>query len=322
MKADAPGKLILSGEHSVVYGAPAIAVAVANKVEVSFSPNSSDALKIVTEHLGEAVFRLCDMQALFDQLDQRYADFLDQKLPINQVLSSPFELLLYTLAQHGFDLSGTIHISSDIPAGSGMGSSAAVIGALIKLAARVKQRTLPIEQLFQDIRHCERLQHGKGSVIDAAAVAYGKPVKVSSGNVTEISLALDSNWYLWNSGSPASTTGEVVAAVREQHADSSIWQEFSRVTNELEESLQCSYKERITDLVKTNQNLLERIGVVPDTVSQRIRQIEELGGAGKICGAGSIKGSCAGMVLLYLPDISAETVEQQLNIHLEPLSLA
>lgn len=322
MKADAPGKLILSGEHSVVYGAPALAVAVANKVEVSFSPNSSDALKIVTEHLGEAVFKLCDMQALSDQLDQRYADFLEQKLPINQVLSSPFELLLYTLAQHGFDVPGTLCINSDIPSGSGMGSSAAVIGSLIKLVAHVKQRTLPIEQLFQDIRYCERLQHGKGSVIDAAAIAHGKLVKVSSGNVAEISLSLDENWYLWNSGSPISTTGETVAAVRGKYADSSIWQEFSQVTSDLEESLLCGDKERISELVKTNQTLLERIGVVPDKVSQYIRQIEQLGGAGKICGAGSIKGSCAGMVLLYLPGVSAETVEQQLNIHLEPLSLA
>jgi mevalonate kinase len=322
MKAEAPGKLILSGEHSVVYGAPAIAVPVSKKVKVSFNHNGGDQLKVITDRLGETELSLQEISGIPALLDQNYSAFLNQNLPIARVLKSPFDLLSYTLIQHGFNSSGTLHISSDIPAGAGMGSSAAVICALIKLCGQITGKQITAEQLFQRVRYCERLQHGRGSAIDAATVTYAKPVKVEADKVTELSLALDKNWFIWNSGEPESTTGETVSEVRRQFGESAIWHDFSEVTNNLERALEAQNSDDILMLVRSNHALLEQIGVVPDRISNVIGQIERSGGAAKICGAGSVMGSAGGMVLVYLPDISPQQMQQSLKIQLEPLLLA
>jgi mevalonate kinase len=322
MKAEAPGKLILSGEHSVVYGAPALAVPVSKKVKVSFNPAGGDQLQIITDRLGETELSLQEIQGIPALLDQNYSAFLNQNLPISDVLNSPFDLLVYTLLQHGFNRPGTLHISSDIPAGAGMGSSAAVICALIKLCWQITGKQITTEQLFQNVRYCERLQHGRGSAIDAAAVTYAIPVKVETDKVTKLSLTLDNNWFILNSGEPESTTGETVSEVRHQFGESSIWNDFSEVTNNLERALEAQNKGDILQQLRSNHALLEQIGVVPDRIANVIEKIELSGGAAKICGAGSVAGSAGGMVLVYLPDIYPQQIQQSLNIQLEPLLLA
>ncbi|MGI1668832.1 MAG: mevalonate kinase [Neptuniibacter sp.] len=322
MKAEAPGKLILSGEHSVVYGGPALAVALARKVSVVFTPDASQEIKIYSDQLGQFSFSLEQLPQFTEQLDQNFSAFLNHKLPISDVLSSPFDLLIYVLLQQASNVSGTLQITSDIPAGAGMGSSAAVICALLKLSQQISGRGLSIEELCRKVRYCERLQHGRGSAIDAAAVTYAGTVKVLGDSVTKLPAVLDSNWYLWNSGSPLSSTGETVAYVRESFEGSPIWQEFTQVTTELEGALCAQDTSKIKRLVRANKKLLERIGVVPDVVSTAIHHIEALGGAAKICGAGSAAGDAGGIVLVYLPETPPSKIEAELNIKLEPVLLA
>lgn len=321
MKAEAPGKLILSGEHSVVYGAPALAIAVSHKVRASFQANQSNKVSLCSGALSRSV-SLDQLPVIHAQLNQRYDDFLHQRCLVSDILTSPAELLFYTLAHAGLETGGEIGITSDLPTGAGMGSSAAVIGALVCLSGQVQKHSLTSEDRFNSIRFCERLQHGRGSAIDAAAVTYGGCVRVQEEVVTPLSLQMDQHWYVWNSGQPRTSTGETVSAVRQQFQDSKIWQQFSSVTQAFERALANNDPSEIIVLIRQNHALLEQIEVVPAQVSQMIRKVEQLGGAAKVCGAGAHSGHQGGMVLIYHPVASQEQLQHALDLSLEPLTQA
>lgn len=322
MKAIAPGKLILSGEHSVVYGAPAIAMAVTSSVMASYTPTASLNLSISSDVFGSFSKNIATFKFFSEQLDQRFNLFLQRKLAVSDVLSSPSDLLFYTLSQLGFDQPGQISIASDIPAGAGMGSSAAVIAALLKLAEAASQKELKKREFFKLVRHCERLQHGRGSAIDAAATTFGGVVKVQNDHVTLLPEKIGDNWFIWNSGSPKSSTGETVSAVRESFEFSTIWQHFEQVTQDFERIIYSSDDQQKLDLIQENQRLLQQIGIVPNAVADVIQRIESMGGSAKVCGAGSSSGDRGGLVLVYAPKGNAAEIASRLNIHLQPLKLS
>ncbi|PIE25478.1 MAG: mevalonate kinase [Neptuniibacter caesariensis] len=318
MKACAPGKLILSGEHSVVYGAPAIAVAVDRQVTASFLADDSGLLTISSDLLGEQVFQLSDLEYCRDQADRRFKLFEQGKLRITDVLSSPFDLMAYVLVQAGFSGSGHLQLRSDIPAGAGMGSSAAVIAALLRLS---EATPMPQQDFFRLVRYCERLQHGRGSAIDAAAVTLGGLVKIEGEQLQPLNLQLDHRWYIWDSGQPESTTGETVAEVRKHFHKSSIWQQFADVTEKLIFALQ-EAKSSVAGLIQQNQQLLLEIGVVPAAVQHKIDQLQRLGASAKVCGAGAISGEQGGQVLVYLPDNNPEEISTEMQATLQCLQQA
>ncbi|WP_415903115.1 mevalonate kinase [Neptuniibacter sp. QD29_5] len=322
MKAIAPGKLILSGEHSVVYGAPAIAMAVTSTVTASYTPTESPKLSISSDAFGGFSKNIATFKFFSEQLDQRFNLFLQRKLAVSDVLTSPSDLLFYTLSQLGFDRAGQISIASDIPAGAGMGSSAAVIAALLKLAEAFSQQELNKQEFFKLVRYCERLQHGCGSAIDAAATTFGGVAKVQNDHVTLLPEYIGDNWFIWNSGTPKSSTGETVSAVRESFEFSTIWQHFEQVTQGFEQILPSTDDQQKLALIQENQRLLQQIGIVPQAVADVIQCIELMGGSAKVCGAGSSSGDAGGLVLIYAPKGNAAEIANSLNIHLQPLKIS
>ncbi|MDF2182116.1 mevalonate kinase [Neptuniibacter sp. CAU 1671] len=301
MKAQAPGKLILSGEHSVVYGAPALAIAVREKVEVTLEPLSEGAsITLSSDSFDETECALSDLPVLQTQLDKAYEAFLAGERSINGLLACPTDLLFYVLSLFPAQ-PGRYHIHSTIPAGSGLGSSAAVIAALLQTTAAAEQSATEFMQL---VRFCERLQHGRGSLLDAAACTLGGVVRVQNDQVSKVELAMDGGWYRINTGRPDCSTGEVVEYVRQCHGKSSIWTEFSDLTGQLEQHW--SDVSQRSELLRINHRLLQKIGVVPAEVSALVAKIEARGGAAKISGAGAHRGEHAGQLLVYWPEEETE----------------
>ncbi len=324
MNAIAPGKVILSGEHSVVYGAPAIAVAVSAHIHTSFevAQTPSEELGVVIG-ADTPVTLPCDyLDTLKQTLDQRFHELEAGNIGVSELLDNPEQLLFYAMAQCGSLPAGTLTTSSSLPTGSGMGSSAAAIGATLALAERLVAKPLSLEQRFALVRHCERLQHGRGSAIDAAAVTYGGLIQVQNSAVTRLSCHLGAGWYRVNSGRPAVSTGQCVEAVRARFADSDIWQEFAQVTQALPDALdQVAQHDdtAVLSLIRQNHRLLCKIGVVPEPVQRFVESVELLGGAAKISGAGAHQGKCGGLVLVYLPAGDIQALCQQFGYELAVL---
>lgn len=309
-QACAPGKIILSGEHSVVYGAPALALALDRYMKVDFEP---DRLPRLSWHTQEKthVLGLDKFALLRRRLDSYFERYLRGELSIGQILRKPAELVFYAVDMahllSGLEQMprGRVRIDSEIPIGAGMGSSAALIAALLTLFGHFDSR----DDLVRQVRHCERLQHGRGSLIDAATVCLGGLVRVCGDRFDSLPLApegLGEGWFWVFTGTPATSTGTCVEQVRSGFATSAIWSEFSEVTGEIERAL-----ERGGDLVgpvRENHRLLCRIGVVPAPLGRFAEQVEQRGGAAKVCGAGAVSGDNGGLMLVRLPDGTPQTL--------------
>lgn len=318
LAARSPGKMILSGEHSVVYAQPALVAAVARYTTVRFQPQArANRLRTVLKGIAKGRDTpLAALHLLREKLDARFEAFMQGELAVKNILQRPDDLMLYTLAHiaghflptrdvQGRLRGGQLQTQSDLPLGAGMGSSAAIIAATMVLYEHLLAQPQTLAERFARIRFCERLQHGKGSAIDAAAVTYGGVQFLQAQMPQAVDLALE-NCYWLLTGIPQSSTGECVAAVREQHGnDAALWQAFGDCTLALREALSAQDEAGLRLAMQENQGLLRRIGVVPDASQAVVEAIHASGGAAKISGAGSVRGDYGGMLWVYHPDEAA-----------------
>lgn len=316
-RVSAPGKIILSGEHAVVYGKPALALAVDRRMRVSFEP---DRLPRISWHTGEHSHSLGldRFSGLRRRLDSYFERYMRGELSIGQILRKPGELVFYAVDMarvlSGLEQlpKGRVRIDSEIPIGAGMGSSAALIACLLKLFGRFDSR----DDLIRQVRHCERLQHGRGSLIDAATVCSGGLVRVQEDRIEASALpeaGLGEGWYWVFTGTPASSTGTCVEHVRTGFADSDIWTEFADITARFEAAL--GDEGDVPALVRANHRLLTRIGVVPAELGRFAERVEQRGGAAKVCGAGAISGDKGGLMLIWLPEGSPQSLQLPRDWH-------
>ncbi len=308
MKTYAPGKLILSGEHAVVYGAPALAMAV-NRYAVA---------TVTEERLPQILFDLADLahrsrlsvsglRDLKSKIKKKYFKFIRGQYSIRQVLQKPFELAQLALGifVEAFNLklpNGVkIRVESGIPVGCGMGSSAATILSVMSAVSTHLKLPISQEKLYQLALEAENMQHGQSSGIDLRIAMHGGCLFVH-GQEIEMRAMPVLPMYLVNTGTPLSSTGECVEKVKPHFQSGELKNEFTKVTLAMDAALRENSHANMLTAVTKNHQLLCQIGVVPEKVSQFIDKIMAAGGAAKTCGAGAVTGDNAGAVIVFLDD--------------------
>jgi len=310
MKIHAPGKLILSGEHAVVYGKPALAMAVNRYVTATATPQL---LPIVSFDLSDLAYEhgltFTALKRLKSRIKQKYQRFIQGDFKIRDVLQKPVELaqFAFTLFLETLNLKLTqgikIRIQSDIPMGCGMGSSAATVLSIVHAIAHHLQVDLSHEIFYRLGLEAENMQHGYSSGLDLRVSLHGGCLFVQEGHIHQRPIP-QLSMYLVNTGSPKSTTGECVTHAAPFFKNSQIGDDFAHVTEAMDKAFTINNTAHVMDAVRANHALLTKIEVVPHAVQHFIHEIERQGGAAKICGAGSVAGDKAGVVLVVTENMN------------------
>ena len=163
----APGKIILFGEHAVVYGRPALAVPVTQlhaDVEISDADPNSGGIWI---HAPDV-----NLHAELNRLPSEH--------PIAAVIHN-----LFFLSRVSPFPNLEIKIASGIPVASGLGSGAAVTVALTRALSAHIHYAMTDEEVSAFAYEIEKLHHGTPSGIDNTVVTYAKPVYFVKGQPIE-----------------------------------------------------------------------------------------------------------------------------------------
>ncbi|MCD6040171.1 MAG: hddA [Gammaproteobacteria bacterium] len=309
-QAIAPGKLILSGEHAVVYGCPALVMAVNRYVKTTVLAQPESHITFCFQNkMIEHTLTFSALMQLKDRIKRNYEDFLKGNLEIQKVLHKPLELvqfavgLLLEVASIQSLGEMRIHMQTDSWIGCGMGSSAAAILSILVGLAHYLQITLSTDALFNLAHQAERAQHGKSSGLDLQSSLHGGCLYFKEGKISKrVPPVLP--LYLVNTGQPQTNTGECIVAASTYFKNGEISHDFAAVTDALDNALKLNKMQEAIFAVRENHKLLNAIGVVPLRVQQLIMEIEKKGGAAKISGAGAVAGNNAGAVLIAIEDVA------------------
>jgi mevalonate kinase len=287
-KGQAPGKIILFGEHAVVYGRPALAVPVTQvKAEaVVESAGPDEGLLLVAADLNEEI-RLEDA-------------------PLQHPVALAARL---TLVELGLTEPPPwrVVVRSSIPIASGLGSGAAVSAALARSLADAAGRPLSASTLSAIVYQVEILHHGTPSGIDNSVVCYEQPVYFVRGQAPQLfSIGHSFMLAIANTG-VASSTRTAVADVR------SAWEEdtarfdalFDRIgfiVEQAKAAIADGKPEALGALMDENHVLLREIGVSSPA-------LDTLAEAARRAGAGGAKLSGAGLGGNLIALVTAETRE-------------
>lgn len=155
--ATAPGKIILAGEHAVVYGRPAIAVPVWERLaQATITPRpAASGCRIIARDINRQ-FELATAEA-------------------SEPLTAVTRLTLAHL-NAAANPDWQIDVCSQLPIASGLGSGAALSTALVRaIYTHLGHRPDPAA-VSALVYESERFYHGTPSGIDNTVIAYGMPV--------------------------------------------------------------------------------------------------------------------------------------------------
>ncbi|HUO86594.1 MAG TPA: hypothetical protein VM617_04325 [Thermoanaerobaculia bacterium] len=336
LTASAPGKLILAGEHAVVYGRPALVASVDLRLSATLRERPERrprSVRIAIPQLAVAEeVAWTRLHAYTRTARDRWQAWAcgegggsfaavqgGDACHVVKVALGEAAAFLDDRSPPALDL--VIH--SELPLGSGFGSSAAAAVAVVAVFLEQRGASVSADQLEGIVREVERRQHGLPSGVDAATVLHGGVLwaeRRPDGSLAVEPFAgrspLLADLAVFDTGTPAEGTGTVVAAVRDRSAAAgdrfeAVWSSIEAATRELRALLEetaagdaapQASRGRLGALLRTCQAGLETLGVVPKPVQELVRRVEAEGGAAKVSGAGALSGQGAGSLIVTHPE--------------------
>ena len=214
VKISAPGKIIFLGEHSVVYGKQAIAFSLGLKTELLFKPEKDAVTLHLPEISIEKSWPLVSIKRLWEKLKsvekaEASKDLNDEKMDIlknflqfekdQQLGKSELGLVAFFhlyVSLLPYPVPFCISVKSEMPVGSGLGSSAAYAVCLTTVLHWLSGKVSPsdlknhnegnetLKSICEWALSSEKILHGTPSGIDNAICTYGKAVSFKAGKIS------------------------------------------------------------------------------------------------------------------------------------------
>jgi len=268
-KSSAPGKIILFGEHAVVYGEPALSLAVDRRIKCDISTSSSE-----TQVNG---------------------------YPINRKHHS---YILECVEKIDSDKKFDIKTESNLPSGAGMGSSAAVTVSTLGCLKEFLSMSLEEEKIAKDAFEIEYKVQGKASPIDTSTSTHGNAIMISKEKKEDFLWKIEKGESIWNihhqdipdidlvigDTRVHSPTGPLVEKVRKFYERSNfakeIIEDIGEVVKKATKHLKNEDLEEVGELMNKNHRLLSILGVSHPKLEKLIRGARKYSYGAKLTGAG------------------------------------
>jgi hydroxymethylglutaryl-CoA reductase len=267
-----PGKAILLGEHSVVYGRHAIAVPVPLNIRVKVE-EADDGVLLMIPSWGVEYY-------------------LDKKPEERQSFEKPAALILEKMNLNNVGMK--IEVFSDIPRGMGLGGSAVLAVSIIKALNHHYKMGLSEQEINQMAYESEKIAHGNPSVIDNTIATYGYPLIYRKGEKTlkeRLQIKEPLNLVLAFSKSEG-LTAKTVAHVRKQWKSNQemyegVFDDIDAIVLNGIQAIQDNDLKQLGELMNFNQGLLNTLQVSTPELERMIHVARDAGAFGaKLTGGG------------------------------------
>lgn len=271
--AYASGKVILFGEHAVVYGQPAIAVPV-TQVQATATVEAGPEGQGIT--------------IVAEDLEQSYS--LEQAPPNDALRAIVVSTLEHIGVGTEHDL--TVTVSSSIPIARGLGSGAATSTAVVRALGGHFGHPLSSQTISDLVYETEKIHHGTPSGIDNTVVAFEKPVYFVRDQEIEIFSVKRPFLLAIADTGIASPTKIAVSHVRrawerEREKYDEIFDEIGTIAEMGRCAIERGESETVGRLMNENHRLLQLIGVSSPELEGLVEAARESGALGaKLSGAG------------------------------------
>ena len=317
-KISAPGKLILCGEHAVVYGKKALASAIGLRTHLTAKKIHSQFFEI---HLKNNLSFVSYNKTKFDSIKEIYKNKSNDEIIVQMsdlgMENKSIIAIMFMISSLGDsliwdNLMGTnVEIFSEIPLGSGLGSSAAfavclstfflIKAGIIKMNDSYSLTNENRNIINEYAYFIEKIFHGRPSGIDNTVSTNGNYIIFEKGKFECVSSEIDLPVLVIDSCVPKRTI-EQVAKVRKYYEKyTSFYEPLMNIIDGLVEKFaniiqdKSSDKSELYDLITINHGLLHSMQVSNSELSRIVSIAQSHGVSCKITGAGG--GGCCYAIL-------------------------
>ncbi|MBI5623757.1 MAG: mevalonate kinase [Elusimicrobia bacterium] len=279
-QAKAPSKLILLGEHAVVYGHPSVAVPLDGP-----SSRASARLGRPGEPIGVELsdFKLAWMRGEAPSADE----------------AKPFAALVERLVSSGLapDNGWTLTVTSEVPIGCGLGSGASTAAAAFRAVYGLFGVPRGDSELSDDVFAVEKINHGTPSGVDNTVVSHGRPVLFRKGKELAFLAGPGTALHLAVADSGVRhKTSEVVSDVASRRREATerfdaVFSAIGALAEQGRAAFERGDARALGGLMSENHRLLASLGVSSPELETLVLKACVSGALGaKLCGAG--RGGC------------------------------